>query len=195
MANALERSALQRGLGGGSFADQLVRFADKVEARQQAIFTGVVDTMFESVVRGSALTGAPGQPVRTGRLRDSWTVRYEKPTVAIISTNAPYARAIEHNWRRVAKRHKKALKRELQAAALKSGLVPKLQIVGADGKTKTIANPKFTRATRLTKARVKALRVSLGGLRFRNGGPHSHKLTRVGFRKIVEHVARQVVPQ
>ena len=59
-----------------SFGSDLTLFAQKVEGRQRALFVGCVNAVQESIVDGSAVTGAPGQPVDTGNLRASWQQRY-----------------------------------------------------------------------------------------------------------------------
>lgn len=78
-----------------TFSNQIKNFGAKVERQTLAVFHGVVDQAHGSIGDGSALTGAPGQPVDTGALRASYQVTYESPTVALISTNSPYARANE----------------------------------------------------------------------------------------------------
>lgn len=170
--DALKRNQLQKALGGGGgFTDALVRFSEKCEARTLAVHAGTVQEVYRSVVHGSELTSAPGQPVATGDLRDSWTIKHEGPLVSVISSNSPYARAIEHNWRRVGRVQLKAFRKKLRQASLAAGLAKPL---------------------RATKARVEVFRRSLGGLGFRNHGPHSVKLTKAGFKRIVEYVANQV---
>lgn len=77
------------------FADDLRAFGLKVQTRNQAVFAGVVADTKTSIVEGSPVTGAPGQPVRTGNLRASWQTAFETPTSAIISTNVAYAKPIE----------------------------------------------------------------------------------------------------
>ncbi len=63
--------------------------------KNPAIFSAVVTEVSNSIKFGSALTGAPGQPVDTGNLRDSWTAHFRGPTRAIVATNVEYARSIE----------------------------------------------------------------------------------------------------
>jgi len=79
----------------GSFADAVNRFTLTVEARNGALFTGCVEEVARSIVLGSEITGAPGQPVQTGALRASWQTVFESPTRAVIGTNMAYAEAIE----------------------------------------------------------------------------------------------------
>lgn len=58
-------------------------------------FTAVVLEAHQSIQSGSALTGAPGQPIDTGNLRNSWQVEFPTPDSAIIGTPVEYARPIE----------------------------------------------------------------------------------------------------
>lgn len=92
--NSSQRMALQR---RGDFAGQLDGFADLLDGRQKRVFDAVVEQTRISIVEGSPITGAPGQPVDTGELRDSWKVRYERPGVAVISSDAPHALVVEMN--------------------------------------------------------------------------------------------------
>ena len=78
-----------------SFASDLERFALKVETRSRALFTGCVNHVHTSIVDGSAVTGAPGQPVDTGNLRASWIQSYPEDWVGDVTTNVVYAEAIE----------------------------------------------------------------------------------------------------
>ena len=52
-----------------------------------------------SVVEGSEITGAAGQPVDTGHLRASYHDEFESPTEWVLGTNADYAEEIENNER------------------------------------------------------------------------------------------------
>lgn len=90
-----------------SFADDLKRFAVLAEERTMAVHEGVTDLAHQSIVYGSAVTGAPGQPVAPGRnpnagkLRDSWTKESPEPGVSVISTPVDYAPDVEDNPRGV----------------------------------------------------------------------------------------------
>jgi hypothetical protein len=80
------------------FVSQLGTFTEKVKVRTQAAFVGTVAEVKNSIVFGSPLTGAPGQVVADymgGTLRDSWQVKFESPTVALIGTNVPWASSNE----------------------------------------------------------------------------------------------------
>lgn len=84
-----------------SFADDLRRWTIKTEAMTKAVFVGTVEEATRSVVFGSEITGAPGQPVDSGNLRDSWQTIYDTPTSAQIVTNVEYAPYVEDNVRGV----------------------------------------------------------------------------------------------
>jgi hypothetical protein len=49
-----------------------------------------------SVVLGSAITGAPGQPVDTGNLKASWIGEFESATAWALTTKTEYAPFIEN---------------------------------------------------------------------------------------------------
>jgi hypothetical protein len=49
----------------------------------------------KSIKFGSGLTGAPGQPVDTGYLRNSWISSFPAPMLWQIETNASYAPVVE----------------------------------------------------------------------------------------------------
>ena len=69
-----------------SFADDLQRFAAKTQGKSNALVINVASGVWESIVNGSAVTGAPGQPVDTGNLKDSWHLAFEGKHEALIST-------------------------------------------------------------------------------------------------------------
>lgn len=80
-----------------SFRDDIKRFVIKVQARPQTVLVGVATRAHRSITGNGSpdpITGAPGQPVDTGFLRNSWQLEV-RPGEAEISTNAEYARAIE----------------------------------------------------------------------------------------------------
>lgn len=77
------------------FADELRQWADETERDARAVFLGTVAELHRSVKTGSELTGAPGQPVDTGNLRQSWQAVFVAPDVAEIATNVVYAPGIE----------------------------------------------------------------------------------------------------
>lgn len=67
----------------------------RLEALTKDAFLGVVLEATRSVVEGSELTGAPGQPVDTGALKASWQTTFDSPERATIGTNIDYAEAVE----------------------------------------------------------------------------------------------------
>lgn len=82
-----------------SFADDLNAFFAKTRYKTQTAFVNSANAVKESVVHGSAVTGAPGQPVDTGNLKASWQLTFDSPTEALVSTNVEYAPIIEYNVR------------------------------------------------------------------------------------------------
>jgi hypothetical protein len=78
-----------------SFRDQMrAETALRINAFGET-FVRAVQLTTESIVEGSPITGAPGQPVRTGNLKASWQTSFESPLSARISTNVEYALPIE----------------------------------------------------------------------------------------------------
>jgi hypothetical protein len=67
-----------------SFRDDLMKFKRKVVRREEQIANHVGTLVYESVVEGSSVTSAPGQPVDTGALKKSWK-----------KADVPYASFIE----------------------------------------------------------------------------------------------------
>lgn len=82
-----------------TFHDDLKRFTDKVDREYRALFQNVAVATHASIQSGSPVTGAPGQPVDTAYLKNSWLLEFEGPLVAQISTNVAYAPVIEENNR------------------------------------------------------------------------------------------------
>jgi hypothetical protein len=78
-----------------SFGGQLRDWGDKAKRREGAVFHTAVFTAHKSITVGSPLTGAPGQPVDTGRLRNSWQIVILSPREVRILTSMKYARSIE----------------------------------------------------------------------------------------------------
>ena len=77
-----------------SFLDDLTRFTAKTERTLQDGFVASCADAKDSIVNGSAVTGAPGQVVADehgGQLKGSWQLRFESPTVAVIETACPWA--------------------------------------------------------------------------------------------------------
>jgi hypothetical protein len=77
------------------FPQALSAFHRKVEVRVRELTVGVVDELKRSIVEGSPITSAPGQPVDTGALRASWTADFPSQNEARIYTQMRYANIIE----------------------------------------------------------------------------------------------------
>lgn len=77
-----------------SYADDIRRIVRRFERLPFDVYVSLATKVHASVKEGSATTGAPGQPVDTGALRDSWILRIWR-TEAEITTNKDYAAAIE----------------------------------------------------------------------------------------------------
>lgn len=67
----------------------------KIEVESHAQFVEVADLALASVQVGSVITGSPGQPVDTGRLRASWGLEFLARWRARIGTNVEYAPFVE----------------------------------------------------------------------------------------------------
>jgi hypothetical protein len=79
-----------------TYADDIRRFQVKVAAATRDTFVDFVSALKGSIVEGSPVTGAPGQPVDTGALRNSWQdVVAPDFSEATIGTNVVYAPPIE----------------------------------------------------------------------------------------------------
>lgn len=79
----------------GTFREGLKGFSKKVEVENRDIFVGVATAARDSIVEGSAITGAAGQPVDTGFLKASWQLGFPSATSAEITTSCEYAEVIE----------------------------------------------------------------------------------------------------
>ena len=79
------------------------QFTVEAERRARAVFVAGAELTLDSIVHGSSVTGAPGQPVaqggvpHAGKLRDSWTLTYPEATSAEIASDVPYAGDVEDN--------------------------------------------------------------------------------------------------
>jgi len=82
-----------------SFDAEVRAFVLKTEAVTKNVLVDVAVAVKGSIVDGSVITGAPGQPVDTGALRASWILSYPSATMAEISTNLVYAPIIEDGVR------------------------------------------------------------------------------------------------
>ncbi len=81
-----------------SFANDLNRFATKVEKRSRAIHQISTEEVQRSVVEGSSITGAPGQPVQSGNLKGSYVPVFEGPFLWRTSSAVIYAPVIEEGF-------------------------------------------------------------------------------------------------
>lgn len=82
-----------------SFAKDLAAFTDRLRARETVLFGNVVQHVEESIKVGSPVTGAPGQPVDTGALLNSWETEHVAPRIAEVTTSIAHAVPIENNER------------------------------------------------------------------------------------------------
>jgi hypothetical protein len=83
----------------GQFADKFKRFSAKVETKSHDVFVATAVHAQHSIQFGSPITGAPGQLVDTGNLRNSWQLEFPSKESARISTNVVYAREMEDGTR------------------------------------------------------------------------------------------------
>lgn len=88
------------------FEDSINSFSRDLVTLNNDVFLGVGEECLRSVVEGSDITGAPGQPVGQygkgynegavgGFLKASWQRWFPSPTEQTIATDAPYAQPIE----------------------------------------------------------------------------------------------------
>lgn len=82
------------------FGGELKSFGGNTSAAMRAIYHGSVFDAHKSITKGSPLTGAPGQPVDTGRLRNSWQIEILSPLESRILTSLKYAPSIEYGQRK-----------------------------------------------------------------------------------------------
>jgi len=80
---------------GKSFKNQLKGFGITTETKVRNAFVFATQEVRESVVNGSEVTGAPGQPVDTSNLKTSWQGDFLSRTEWELSTNVAYAIYIE----------------------------------------------------------------------------------------------------
>jgi hypothetical protein len=81
-----------------TFARDVLRFVTQTKAVTREVYVSIATKAHASIKEGSAVTGAPGQPVDSGFLRNSWILAIG-PTEARIQTNVAYAPVIEYNDR------------------------------------------------------------------------------------------------
>lgn len=78
-----------------SFVADVDKFRRKTMDRAKKVHDGCCDLAFSSIVEGSSVTGAPGQPVDTSHLKNSWQNVVIGPYSRWIMTNTIYAPMIE----------------------------------------------------------------------------------------------------
>ena len=88
-----------------SYDGGIARHTTLTTQRYRALFTGVTVDVGNSVRYGSPVTGAPGQPVRTGNLLRGWQDQFVGAWLWVLKTNVEYARDVEDNVRGVAFRN------------------------------------------------------------------------------------------
>jgi hypothetical protein len=81
------------------FRNQLLGFSVKIQRMERDVFVGVTEEVHKSIVEGSPITGAAGQPVDTGALRASWTPAFLDANTWQDTTHLIYAPVIEDNLR------------------------------------------------------------------------------------------------
>lgn len=84
-----------------SFAGTVKGWTEQVGTTRQEIFAGSVEAVKDSIVEGSAVTGAPGQPVAVGgnaRLKNSWTSEIDGD-LGLVWTDVDYAPDVEAGTR------------------------------------------------------------------------------------------------
>jgi hypothetical protein len=82
-----------------SFTDEVRVFALKVDAKSKDVITEAGVEVQRSLVEGSEITGAPGQPVDTGFLRSSFIPERISEFEWQTTTNVSYAPVIEYGIR------------------------------------------------------------------------------------------------
>lgn len=70
-------------------------FKATLRSRGKDQFFGMANEVARSVIDGSEITGAPGQPVDTAALKTSWIPAYTSPTTFQMTTNSEYAQPVE----------------------------------------------------------------------------------------------------
>ncbi len=78
-----------------TYKDDLRAHRRNVRRQLEEVFLIATEEVGHSVVEGSAITGAPGQPVDTGELKGSWIERYVDRFIYRLTTDKIYAPFIE----------------------------------------------------------------------------------------------------
>lgn len=80
-----------------TFAQDLIAFSEKCDQRYKDVFLACTVEVQRSVVEGSEITGAPGQPIDTGNLRASFIGEHLPDGAWQLTTNVEYAPFVEEN--------------------------------------------------------------------------------------------------
>lgn len=75
--------------------EDIQRFEQRLEADAARLHDGLADDTLAGIVEGSSVTGAPGQPERTGNLKRSWGIARLSRWVTLVFSDSPYARKVE----------------------------------------------------------------------------------------------------
>lgn len=78
-----------------TFSDDLRRHRANRDRRYREIFVACTEEVKRSVVEGSTITGAPGQPVQEGTLKGSWIGSFVNPDLWRFVTKIVYAPVVE----------------------------------------------------------------------------------------------------
>jgi len=78
-----------------TFSDDINRHRTNTRKAMRDTFIASVQEVQKSIVEGSQITTAPGQPVDTGQLKGSWVPEFISDTVWRTTTNVVYAPGIE----------------------------------------------------------------------------------------------------
>lgn len=97
--NAAQRNAMQRTGQPGAWSMGFNRFQKQLAAFDAELVPEVGALVYQSIVHGSRLTGAPGQPKDSSDLIRSWTETFPSPTSVQVSSDSPYARPNEDGVR------------------------------------------------------------------------------------------------
>ena len=82
-------------MADNTFDAQLRDFNAKLARRVHDVFVRSTEEVQESIVEGSPVSGAPGQPVDTGALKGSWQQRRHERFLWDTSTPLAYAPVVE----------------------------------------------------------------------------------------------------